>query len=510
MDETKIPYHRVPRKLIVLNVVIAILYISWWFRLDNAGNQLLYYLLFLGEIYHLVMSLSFWHTVWPSSIRRYYRPPKNFHPSIDVFITVAGEPVEVVEKTILGAINMTYAHCRIWVLNDGYVAGKDNWVDIENLAYRLNVGCITRKVPGGAKAGNINHALNLTSADLVVIFDADMVPQPGFLDETVKYFADPQVGFVQTPQYYQNFPDNVVTQGAWDQQKLFFGPILRGKEKSNAVFICGTNVVIRRSALIEAGGMVEDNIAEDFLTSLKIHQRGWLSYYVPQVLVKGLAPQDLQSYYKQQFRWARGSLEVLFGQNPFFKSGLSFAQKIQYLSSSLYYFNGVIILIDIIMPLLNLFFGLEPVNVSTTSFAIFFIPFMVLNLYTLYIASGSSISFKTFSLSHSLWFLQLTAVAAVLTRRNVKFSVTPKQAQQGNYLKLALPHLIYIVLTFAAIVIALNREGFRPSVVTNISWALFNVVLFIPFVLIAANYQSQASATPIKTESVKKIELWTN
>jgi cellulose synthase (UDP-forming) len=487
MKIPKIPYHSVGKSLLILNAIVAILYFSWWLDWSHASNQWLYLLLFIGEIYHVFMSISFWYTIWPSSKNMAVKASYRFNPLVDVFITVAGEPAEVVRKTIEAAKGMKYDNFSIYILNDGFVAKKSNWKEIEALANELGVRCITRKIPGGNKAGNINHALRYTFGKLVAIFDADMAPHCDFLNKTVFYFGDVKTGFVQTPQYYSNYSENIVTQGSWDQQKFFFGPVLRGKDKSNASFICGTNVLIRREALEAVGGMVENNIAEDFLTSLMVHQRGWKSYYVPQVLSEGLAPQDLQSYYKQQFRWARGSLEVLFGQNPVFKKGLGFGQVIQYLSSALYYFNGVIVLIDIIMPLMYLFTGLQPVAVSTASFAIYFLPFMFLNLYTLNLASGSDISFNTFSFSYSLWFLQLTALISVITKRAVKFSVTPKQAQSGNFAKLAAPHLVYIFLSIIGWFVAINRERLNPSVVTNMAWTVFNAMLFIPYILVAIN-----------------------
>ncbi|MCL4384305.1 glycosyltransferase [Patescibacteria group bacterium] len=482
-----ISYHRVSRLLILVDVLVAIFYFSWWVTPAHISNLWLYTLLFIGEIYHVIMALTFWFTVWPANKITVIVIDKIYQPSVAVFITVAGEPVEVVEKTAQAAKEMDYRNKEIYILNDGYVAKKDNWQQIEAMAKKLGIHCITRKVAGGAKAGNINNALRETKSDLVAIFDADMVPEPEFLVRTVPFFKDQMMGFVQTPQFYVNSGENLVTAAAWDQQKLFFGPIMRGKEKSNASFICGTNVVIRRKALEKVGGMEERNIAEDFLTSLYIHQAGWRSRYLPEVLAKGLAPQDLLSYHKQQFRWARGSLEVLFNQNPFFKKGLTLGQKVQYLASALYYFNGFVILIDLLMPLLYLFFAVQPVGVSTTSFAVYFLPFIFINLYTLNLAAGADISFKTFSFSYSSWYLQLMAIFSVLMRRTVSFSVTPKQAQSGNYLKLSFPHIIYIILVAAGSVLAIHREEINPSVATNMAWALFNVAMFMPYVLVAAN-----------------------
>jgi cellulose synthase (UDP-forming) len=262
---------------------------------------------------------------------------------------------------------------------------------------------------------------------------------------------------------------------------------MKGKEKSNSSFICGTNFVIRRTTLTEAGGMREDNIAEDFLTSLAVHQNGWKSVYVTEVLAEGLAPEDMLSYYKQQLRWARGSLEVLFSQNPLFKKGLAFRQKIEYLASALYYFNGLIVLTDIAMPLIFLYSGVRPVASSSTSFALFFLPFMFLNLYTLRLASKERVSFKSLAFSQSSWALQLVAIWSVITKRKMGFSVTPKQAQSGNFINLAYPHLGYIFLTLVGVGIAVSREGINTSVATNIAWASVNSSMFIPFILAAYN-----------------------
>ena len=478
----------VSKSLIIVNILVLFIYLSWWFNPAHIGNVYLYALLLSGEIYHVIMALTFWHTLWPGK-------PVKFDasmikdPSVDIFITVAGEPVSIVRETILAAKKMNYEKKKIYVLNDGFVAKKDNWKEIVQLARSENVECITRRISGGAKAGNINHALKKTTGEIVVIFDADMVAHRDFLDKVTPYFSDPKVGFVQTPQYYKNNNVNYVAAGAWEQQELFFGPIMTGKEKSNASFICGTNVAIRRKALEEVGGMNEKNIAEDFLTSLAIHQNGWKSYYISKVLVEGLAPEDLLSYFSQQLRWARGSLEVLFGANPLFKSSLSIGQKIEYLSSALYYFNGLVVLIDISIPIIFLFTGIQAVSATTTSFAIFFVPFMLFNLLSLYVASDGAFTFRAISFSQASWTLQLMALFSVLRRQKMSFSVTPKQAQTGNFLNLVYPHLLYIVLFVVSFAVAVVREGLNPSVVTNAAWGMFNVIVFIPFIYSAFNWE---------------------
>ncbi len=500
MNKARIPTGRVNRTLIIFNVVMAIIYFSWWMDLSHVGHPVFYWLLVIGEVYHIIMAFCFWFTVWPADSKytltgqQREQAAREFalrgrQPSVDIYIPCAGEPVEIVRSTALAAKRMKYSNHKVYILNDGYVAKKPNWQEYERMAEEIGVFCITRKTPGGAKAGNINNTLKQTQGSIIVIFDADMAPHEDFLQKVVPYFKDKQVGFVQTPQYYLNHDVNQVAGGAWEQQELFFGPIMAGKEKSNAAFICGTNVAIRRTALEQVGGMCEDNIAEDFLTSFFIHQNGWKSYYVPEVLAEGFAPEDLLSYCKQQLRWARGSLEVLFGFNPLFKKNMSWGQKMQYLSSALYYFNGVIIVVDALIPIISLATGIQPVEGTTTSFAFFFLPFMFLNLYTLYIASGNSVTFRGLSFSMSSWPLQLQAIKSILLKQKMGFAVTPKQAQEGNFLFLAYPHLMYVVIIVACAVIGIRREGLTPSVITNITWGLFNVIMFIPFIQAAYDWK---------------------
>ncbi|MBI2601343.1 glycosyltransferase [Candidatus Daviesbacteria bacterium] len=480
------------KALLVLNSILALIYGFWWLDPSHIGHPLFYFSLFFGEVYHLFMAFTFWQTIWPQDYNPLLEKDQNAwesNPKVDIYITVAGEQVEVVKKTVLAAKDLKYDKFSIYILNDGFIAKKDNWKQIENLASDLGVFCITRKSGSGAKAGNINNALKNTKGEIVVILDADMMVHEDFLEKTIPYFGDPKVGFVQTPQYYKNYNKNIIAKTAWEQQEFFFGPIMEGKGRQNSAIISGTNVAIRRKALDEAGGMCEDNIAEDFLTSLFIYQKGWKAFYTKEVLAEGLAPQDLLSYYKQQHRWARGSLEVLFAHNPLFKKRLSWRQKIQYLSSAAYYFNGVVVLIDLLIPIIFLYTGISPVAATTTSFTLVFIPLILLIFLTIFKVSDGSLTFRAIAFSHSSFTLQLSALKSLLFREKTMFVVTSKKAQEGNFLFLAIPHIFFVILSVIGVFIALYRDGLTPSVATNVSWAFFNIVMFMPFISVAYNWR---------------------
>jgi cellulose synthase (UDP-forming) len=491
------------KRLLLLNGLMALTYfcvITFGFR---PGNKILFGLLIAGEVFHLFQIIGFCYTIWDDRLTAEFA--KHFTKPVDVFITVCGEPVEIVRETAKAALDMDYPNFSVYLLNDGFVANKDNWREIDNLAISLGITSITRREPGGAKAGNINNGMRATKSPYVVVFDADHVPHRDFLQQTMGYFVDPKMGFVQTPQYYKNQYVNNVTETAWNQQTLFFAPIMKGKNRLNSAFMCGTNMVLSRQAIEEAGGMCEFNIAEDFLTSLFVHDKGWNSVYVGKVLAEGLAPEDFLSYYKQQFRWTRGSLEVIFKYNPLFKRGLRLAQRLQYLISASYYLSGVFVLIDALLPVIFLYTGITAVQTSTMALAAAFLPYIALSLYALQKSANFSYTFNAIAYSLSSFWLQIRAVIAVLRNEKTSFSVTSKQQIAGNFLYLTIPHITYISLAAIGLIVGLFREGLNASLIANASWATINCVVFSVFIKAAAPARASSDNQP--TDPIDKANI---
>ncbi len=475
--------NHVPKELLFLNGMLAIAYLILLVFGFQRGNTFLYVLLIFGELFHLWQLTTYLYTIWDTT----YMPEKDatYTPGVDVFITVAGEPVDVVSETVQAARVMTYPNFKVHILNDGYVAKKNNWQEIELLAEELGVSCITRRIAGGAKAGNINNALRVTSNPFVVIFDADHVPHKDFLLKTMGYFSDPKMGFVQSPQYYKNHDLNIVTQGSWEQQSLFFGAICKGKNRLNATTMCGTNMVLRREALNTVGGMCEESIAEDFATGMFMHEKKWKSVFVPEVLAEGLAPEDFLSYYKQQYRWARGALDVIFRYRLVFRRGLSFAQKIQYLSSVSYFLSGSVVLMNALLPLAFFYFGLIPFKISTMLLAMIFLPYMFLTIYVLQKSTNFNFTFRSLAFSMAGFNIHIKALWSIFIGKKEGFSITSKKKIEGNFMQFVIPQIIYIALVTIGIGIAINRNGFNSSLVTNSAWALLNVSVFIEFIAAA-------------------------
>src|SRR3989338_6516555 len=206
---------RISRWLILLWVGVTLFYLSWWLDFSHAGAWFLYAALFFGEIYQVWEALGYAHTIWE---QKRVVPPKGYVDfPVDVFITACNEPKDIVRKTVEAALKMDYPDFKVHILNDNYVVKNKDWREIENLGKECGVEVITRKIPGGAKAGNINHALKITEAPFFALFDADHVPHRDFLKRTMGYFEDSKIAFVQTPQYYANRNKNFLTQASWEQ-----------------------------------------------------------------------------------------------------------------------------------------------------------------------------------------------------------------------------------------------------------------------------------------------------
>lgn len=237
-------------------------------------------------------------------------PPAEL-PWVDVYIPTYDESLEVLEKTITGAISLDYPNFKVWLLDDGRRPWLKEFCNIKGVGY------LTRGDNAHAKAGNVNHALTKTNADFVAIFDADFIPQRNFLMRTVGFFADPAIGIVQVPHTFYNYDPAQSSLGLQkalpDDQRFFFEAIMPSRDGWDAAFSCGSNSVTRREALRSIGdALPTDSITEDMLLSISLLRNGYITRYLCERLAFGLAPEGLKAFFVQRQRWARGAMQILF------------------------------------------------------------------------------------------------------------------------------------------------------------------------------------------------------
>ncbi|MBK9092855.1 MAG: glycosyltransferase [Anaerolineae bacterium] len=177
----------------------------------------------------------------------------------------------------------------------------------------LQVEYLHRDDRRGYKAGALAAGLEQTEADFVAIFDADFVPTPDFLKRTLPFLlADPHLGFVQTRWAHLNATYSGLT-GAQALALDGHFVIEQTARQQLGAFISfnGTAGIWRRACIEAAGGWQADTLCEDLDLSYRAQLQGWRGVYRPDIAVPAELPPQLLAFKRQQFRWAKGSVQTL-------------------------------------------------------------------------------------------------------------------------------------------------------------------------------------------------------
>ena len=453
---------------------------------------------YAAEVHGFVSLFLFFHQTWHLRGRKVVEPEKNL--TVDVFITTYNEDVELLRQTVRAAVAMRYPH-QTFVLDDGRRPA------VRALAEELGCQYVTRADNKHAKAGNWNNAFKLTKADFIATFDADHVPRPEFLDRTLGFFRDSKVAMVQVPQQYHNL-DSVQHRVSWKtrrmygEQDAFFNLVMPGKDNWNASFFCGTGAVLRREALEPRGGILADTITEDLHTSIELHASGWKSVYLNELLVTGLAPQDLKSFATQRLRWAEGNLKAGFFSNPLTLKGLSMRQRISYVSSLYHWTIGAPKLVFYVAPAWMLFTRTFPVANFDRTFVWIYLAFLsslILSYHVVSRGKGRLLMDELFNMVS--FFTLLKAMKRVVFGRGKpsKFVVTSKRGSGARDFAPVLPHLALLGFSALAITWSLMSLGFGITddafgAGVAIFWTVYNAVLMLIVVAIGTRPAEKRAA----------------
>jgi cellulose synthase (UDP-forming) len=286
-------------------------------------------------------------------------PAMTSQPTVDVLIPTYNEEPALLLTTIRNCLKLDYPH-ETYVLDDG------NRPEIRELALELGARYIARGDNAGAKAGNLNHALALTSGEFVAIIDADGVPRHDFLTRLLGYFGDEQIALVQVPQTFYNLDsfqhaNNTGSSEIWHEQALFFDVIQLGRDYHGSAMCCGSGSLIRRSALEQVGNMPTGTLTEDMHLTLKLQNAGFKSVYHNEPLAFALAPATLSEFVVQRARWATGCFQVFIKEIATIlgPSRLTLAQRL--FSIPFYYMTAVQRAIYVAASVLYLLAGVSPV-----------------------------------------------------------------------------------------------------------------------------------------------------
>lgn len=434
-----------------LGIAAVLRLADWWFRAAHVSQPFLFALLSLAFWYGIIRVVLGWINY--AAIAKPLLRPAPDGVSVAIFITSSpGEPLEMFQTTLAACAAIRYPHAT-YLLDDtcdkrfAEVASQHGAVHLELV-----------DLPG-AKAGKINRALELTQEDFILVLDPDHVPFPEFLHRVLGYFDVAETGFVQVSQAYYNQSRSFTAKAAAEQTYAFYGPGQMGLFGHGAAVAIGANCTFRRSALISIGGH-GIGLAEDLITAIRLHAAGWKSVYVPEVLSRGLVPEDLGSFFRQQLKWSRGVYEVVFSELPHSIGSLRWRQRLSYLTIGTYYFFGVTTLLYLIFPYMYLWTGYQPVSMRFAEFIGESTPVAVVALLFYFFvqrwmcdrSTETGIHWRGLTLKLACWPICFAGTFLAVIRRDIPYIPTAKEAVKGRFLQLAWPSLL-LVATYAATVL---------------------------------------------------------
>ncbi|WP_020523814.1 glycosyltransferase [Catelliglobosispora koreensis] len=245
--------------------------------------------------------------------RRVMAPDPSYLPLVSLQVPAYNEPADMLIETIKSLERIDYPRLEILVV-DNNTEDPQVWQPVADYCSGRPRVRFVHIDAEGFKAG----ALNLVMAEhlspeveIIGVVDADYQVDPHYLRETVGYFADQNVAFVQTPQDYREYEGDAYLTACYDAYSYFFHASMPSRNERNSIIFAGTMGLIRRQVLEKLGGWPEWCITEDSETSLRMLKAGYAGVYVEQSMGRGIMPLTFAALKSQRFRWCFGGIQIL-------------------------------------------------------------------------------------------------------------------------------------------------------------------------------------------------------
>lgn len=480
--------------LIGLSVLASTRYLYWRFstsmQIDLGADLLLGLGLLAAEFYAwTILIIGFFQTIWPLKRKPVPLPDDlSQWPSVDIFIPSYNEPLSVVMPTVIAALALDWPRdkMKVYLLDDG------RRQDFKEFAASVGVNYVTRPNNLYAKAGNINAALPHTDGELIAIFDCDHIPTRTFLQATVGWFlADKKLAMVQTPHHFLSpdpFERNLdLFRRMPNEGELFYGLVQDGNDLWNAAFFCGSCAVLRRTMLLEVGGVAIETVTEDAHTALKLHRLGYNTAYLGVIQAAGLATESLSAHVGQRIRWARGMAQIFRVDNPVLGKGLRWQQRLCYLNAMMHFFYGLPRIVFLTAPLSYLFFEAHVIQASADLIAVYALPHLIqANIANSRMQGKYRHTFWAEVYETALaWYIMVPTTLALISPKFGQFNVTAKGGRvEREYFdwKISLPYVVILVLNVIGLLIGIGRLFWWNShefgtVLFNILWTIYNLTI---------------------------------
>lgn len=420
-------------------------------------------------------------------------------PRVAVLIATYNEDRSVLERTIIGAKALDHPVVDVYVLDDG----KREW--LREFCAGHGVRYVTRPDNKGAKAGNLNHTLELIAKDpmppdFVAVLDADFVPHRNFLARTLALFHERDVGLVQTPQHFFNadpIQHNLGLGRSYpDEQRFFFDHLQPARDAWGIAFCCGTSSVARLEALQKVGGLPTESITEDFMLTLTLQDAGYRTVYLNEPVTEGLAPEGLKEYVTQRARWCLGLMQIARSRlGPLGNNQLRLRDRWSVADSVLYWTMSFSFrLAALTFPLLYWFFNITVIDASVPDVVSYFGAYFVWILMALNFVSRGLVIPIVNDVSQLLGAIPITRAAftGLLRPKGHPFTVTAKGGDRSRIIiqwRMMAPFVILFALSFFGVLIGIVSDRFAYSDAGDgkmviLFWTFYNLLVLAVTIIV--------------------------
>ena len=175
----------------------------------------------------------------------------------------------------------------------------------------VNIAHVRRPERKGFKAGALEYGMHLSDAEYIAIFDADFLPEPGFLKKTIPHFVDEGIGVVQTRWGHINRDYSMLTRLQAFGLDAHFTIEQTGRSNAGSfINFNGTAGVWRKQTILDAGGWSADTLTEDLDLSYRAQLKGWKFRFLEDVISPAELPVIMPAIKSQQYRWNKGAAET--------------------------------------------------------------------------------------------------------------------------------------------------------------------------------------------------------
>ncbi|TDQ00415.1 bifunctional polysaccharide deacetylase/glycosyltransferase family 2 protein [Labedaea rhizosphaerae] len=239
-------------------------------------------------------------------VRRERRSPGVPRPDpVTVIVPAYNEEagIEATVRSIVASRHPVY----VVVVDDG---STDRTAEVVHSLRLPGVRLIRR--PNAGKPAALNTGLAAARTDLVVMVDGDTVLDPDAVGLLAARFADPRVGAVSGNAKVANRGGLL---GRWQHVEYVIGFNL--DRRMYDVLRCMPTVpgaigAFRRDAVLAAGGVPGDTLAEDTDLTMALQRRGWKVAFEQRAVAWTEAPATLGQLWKQRYRWCYGTLQAVW------------------------------------------------------------------------------------------------------------------------------------------------------------------------------------------------------